>query len=408
MDQHDDAIKQFRAITASTPEQARFFLESSGWQVEVALQNFYEGDARGGEDYEDAEDEEEAAPAHPPTSPFVPAPVPPPAVGVPVQGVGPFPSNVGGATDRVKDKKPANSRGSIRTLSDFNRRSDSDSEEDTQEYYTGGEKSGMMVQDPQKGNRVDAIFEQARRMGAQQGPSEPPQARANSRTTFTGMGRTLAGEPAEQGGQQAGGGAGQRTTLPQQPPDPVIRNITFWRNGFTVDDGPLRRLEDPANAEFLTSIGKSECPKELEPNDRRTPVHVNLMRREDDWTPPPEPRHVAFQGFGRTLGSSSSTDTGSMPISHGASNQASQGLCVDDTKPVTSIQLRLSDGTRMIARFNHHHTVADIRRFIDAARPGHAAGYQLQTMGFPPKILNDLSQSIEAAGLSNAVVIQKA
>ncbi|MCO5608183.1 hypothetical protein L7F22_062389 [Adiantum nelumboides] len=266
----------------------------------------------------------------------------------------------------------------------------------------------MMVQDPQKGNRVDAIFEQARRMGAQQGPSEPPQAIANSRSTFMGTGRTLAGEPAQQEGQQAGGGAGQRVTLPQQPPDPVIRNITFWRNGFTVDDGPLRRMEDPANTEFLTSIGKSECPKELEPSDRRTPVHVNLMRREDEWTPPPEPRHVPFQGVGRTLGSSSLTEEGSTPVSHGASSQASQGLSVDDTKPVTSIQLRLSDGTRMVARFNHYHTVADIRRFIDAARPGHAAGYQLQTMGFPPTVLNDLSQTIEAAGLSNAVVIQKA
>ncbi|MCO5608182.1 hypothetical protein L7F22_062388 [Adiantum nelumboides] len=137
MDQHDDAIQQFCAITASTPEQARFYLESSGWQVEVALQNFYEGDGHGGEDFEDAEDGEESASPHPPIPPFVPAPAPTPG---PVQGVGLFPSNTRGATDRSKDKKPTRSRGSIRTLSDFNRRSDSDSEEEKQEYYTGGEK----------------------------------------------------------------------------------------------------------------------------------------------------------------------------------------------------------------------------------------------------------------------------
>ena len=75
--------------------------------------------------------------------------------------------------------------------------------------------------------------------------------------------------------------------------------------------------------------------------------------------------------------------------------------------PVTSIQLRLSDGTRMVARFNHNQTIADIRRFIDAARPGSTRIYQLQTMDFPPKILNDAALTIEAAGLANAVIIQK-
>lgn len=72
------------------------------------------------------------------------------------------------------------------------------------------------------------------------------------------------------------------------------------------------------------------------------------------------------------------------------------------------MQLRLSDGTRMVARFNHTHTVSDIRSFIDAARPGSGGPYSLQTMGFPPKQLTEAKQTIEGAGLINAVVIQKA
>jgi UBX domain-containing protein 1 len=72
------------------------------------------------------------------------------------------------------------------------------------------------------------------------------------------------------------------------------------------------------------------------------------------------------------------------------------------------MQLRLSDGTRMVARFNHTHTVADIRGFIDAARPGNVGPYSLQTMGFPPKPLTDMKETIQAASLINAVVIQKA
>jgi len=62
----------------------------------------------------------------------------------------------------------------------------------------------------------------------------------------------------------------------------------------------------------------------------------------------------------------------------------------------------------MVARFNTTHTVADIRGFIDAARPGGTGPYQLQTMGFPPVKLTDSKQTIEGAGLLNAVVIQKA
>jgi UBX domain-containing protein 1 len=74
---------------------------------------------------------------------------------------------------------------------------------------------------------------------------------------------------------------------------------------------------------------------------------------------------------------------------------------------VTSIQLRLADGTRMVSRFNHHHTIRDVRAFIDASRPGGVTSYQLQTMGFPPKQLTDLDQTIELAGIANSVVIQK-
>ena len=86
----------------------------------------------------------------------------------------------------------------------------------------------------------------SRRMGAQEGPSEPPQTRSG-RSTFTGVGRTLTGEPAP---PVLPPGTAQRQ--PSHQPDPIIRNIIFYRNGFAVDDGPLRRIDDPANAQFLT------------------------------------------------------------------------------------------------------------------------------------------------------------
>ncbi|XP_057498171.1 plant UBX domain-containing protein 4-like [Actinidia eriantha] len=295
-----------------------------------------------------------------------------------------------------KPAKPSTSRtGGIRTLSDLNRPSGHDSDSDSdgpQEYYTGGEKSGMLVQDPSKGNDVDAIFDQARQMGAVQGPLENLNPSSSSRS-FSGTGRLLSGE-----------------TVPSatQPPEAVNHNIVFWRNGFTINDGPLRRLDDTENAPFLESIRKSECPKELEPADRRSSVHVNLIRRDED-CPEPEKHHVPFQGVGRTLGGST-TPAASEPTADTSLSTAptsSIGVVVDENSPSTSIQLRLADGTRMIAHFNHHHTIGDIHAFIDASRPGSNRTYQLQSVGFPPKLLNDPSQTIKQAGLANSVVIQR-
>ncbi|XP_057431532.1 plant UBX domain-containing protein 4 [Lotus japonicus] len=298
--------------------------------------------------------------------------------------------------DTKKPSKPSTSRaGGIRTLSDLNRPSaDSDSDSDgPQEYYTGGEKSGMLVQDPTKGNDVDAIFNQARQLGAVERHldqlQEPPRS-----TSFTGTGRVLSGETVQSTSQQ---------------PESVVHNIVFWSNGFTVNDGPLRRLDDPENASFLESIKKSECPKELEPADRRTSVNVNLIRRNENY-PEPKKSHVPFKGVGRTLGSSSASTAPEPTVASAPSNSApslSSGLAVDQSLPSTSIQLRLADGTRLVSHFNYHHTISDIRAFIDASRPGGQQNYQLQMMGFPPKVLTDENQTIEQAGLANSVVMQK-
>ena len=33
-------------------------------------------------------------------------------------------------------------------------------------------------------------------------------------------------------------------------------NIYFWANGFSIDDGPLRDPNDPANKRFLDEVSK--------------------------------------------------------------------------------------------------------------------------------------------------------
>ncbi|XP_043692052.1 plant UBX domain-containing protein 4-like [Telopea speciosissima] len=378
-------VDRFCEFTSSTREEASFFLESHNWNLDSALSTFVENNNLSFNDEDDNNNINDLD-SHPPRplsspSPLIPSPQ--------------FQSITAAMSSRdKKPSKPSASRtGGIRTLSDLNRASGPGSDDDSdgpQEYYTGGEKSGMLVQDPSKGNDVDAIFSQARQLGAVEGPLESHHPSSSSRS-FTGTGRLLSGETVE--------------TAPQ-PPEAIVHNIVFWTNGFTVNDGPLRRFDDPENASFLKSIRNSECPEELEPADRSSAVHVNLIRREQN-CPEPEKRQVSFQGVGRTLGSSTSAAAPVPPPPLNSAPPPSMGLVVDENLPSTSIQLRLADGTRMVTRFNYHHTISDIRAFIDASRPGGAGTYQLQTVGFPPKQLTNVTQTIEQAGLANSVVIQK-
>ncbi len=118
-------------------------------------------------------------------------------------------------------------------------------------------------------------------------------------------------------------------------------------------------------------------------------------------------RYVAFAGSGRTLGGGSSSGAGSSSAAAAAvsANAAPAGEWegVDESQPTTSVQLRLHDGSRMVARMNASHTVADVRRFIRASRPDLAGPYSLCS-GFPPSPITDETATLEGAGLLNAVM----
>ncbi|XP_031092082.1 plant UBX domain-containing protein 4-like [Ipomoea triloba] len=410
--ERETLINTFCEITSSTNPEALFYLESHNFDLDSAVSTFFETNPAVPSADVPAPASAAAANAHSPAdsqsySPSQSESSSPPRSRSPSprrrskqpQSSGAYnlrSSKHGNASSAPGASGAGRRSAGIHTFADLNRRtaagSGSDSDE-PQEYYTGGEKSGMLVQDPSKMNDVDAIFNQARQTQPVGGPVEnlPP----SSSRSFTGTARRLTGE-----------------TVPSAPqrPEVVTHNITFWSNGFTVDDGPLRRLDDPENAHFLESIRNSECPKELQPPDRRTAVHVNLTRREEN-CPAPAKRKTPFHGVGRTLGGTTNDDAPVEPTVATApltsAPAPAMGLIVDETQPSTSIQLRLADGTRMVSRFNIHHTIRDIRGFIDASRPSGPRTYQLQTVGFPPKQLTDLEQTIEQAGLANSVVIQR-
>lgn len=273
-------------------------------------------------------------------------------------------------------------------------------------------RSGVQIQDPrQKGDNNDLVkkvFENARkyafafmlsifvakthacfvitRMGAQNADEMDV-----DKPKFGGSGFRLS-DPS--------GPAAVPAAKPQQQ-QKIVKLITFYKQGFTVNDGPLRRYDDQANQAFLEDINQGYVPHELEEEANGQEVHVELSdRKAEDFKEPPKPKYNAFGGSGYSMASSSST--AAPPAAAPAPKKA---VVVDESKPVTSIQIRLADGTRLVAKFNHDHTVLDIRSFIELAQKT-TASYDL-VGGFPPKPLTDVTQTLKDAGLLGAAVNQK-
>ena len=189
----------------------------------------------------------------------------------------------------------------------------------------------------------------------------------------------------------------------------IERVVTFYDNGFPVDDGPLR---DPSeNQEFIEMIGRGMCPPELmHPGaSARNPVKIDLKRERRDWTPPKGVK--AFSGSGNKLegaeGEGNDEGVGGGGDGGGKALEEMKPWSVDEKEPTTSIQIRLRDGSRLVAKFNTTHTVAHIRSFIARSRPDESFAYTLQLSGFPPKTLSDDDAVIADAGLAGAVVIQR-
>jgi len=176
--------------------------------------------------------------------------------------------------------------------------------------------------------------------------------------------------------------------------------ITFWKNGFQVDDGPIRSFNDPQNKQFLDSVQKGEIPDELM-KGRKTELDVDLIDKKTDDFVPPKPKLVPFSGSGQSLGSTSSTSSAPPP-----SSQTPMQIKIDESQPVTTLQIRLHDGTRLVAKFNHTHRVQDIRNYIDSShRVPSGRRYEIMTT-FPKKVISNGEQTLEQAGLLNAVIVQ--
>eukprot|EP00112_Aurelia_sp_Birch-Aquarium-sp1_P012425 Seg2612.3 transcript_id=Seg2612.3/GoldUCD/mRNA.D3Y31 product="NSFL1 cofactor p47" protein_id=Seg2612.3/GoldUCD/D3Y31 len=370
-------LQEFMSVTGANAERSQFYLEAAGWELHVALSSFY--DEGGQDDGGDSLVQTTAAPA---TSRR------------PAQSSG--------------DKSAPSGRfGTVSSFKKDGEESSEDSDDEGQAFYAGGsESSGQQIIGPPKkkvnpDKITQRIFDAAKRQGAEP-EDEVERPGPRQRQAFVGAGYRLGSEPS----------TSEQVTASMQPPadqsnEPVNVRLKFWSNGFSLDDGLLRSFDDPNNRAFLNSIEKGEIPGELVQAARGSEVHVSIEDNRQQEYVKPKLKLAAFSGHGRMLGSPTPEIAANPPPAASSSAPPpSYEVHVDEAQPITTLQIRLADGTRLVSKFNHTHTVADIRNMVRRARPGTGDNFILMTT-FPNKELTDDTKTIADSSLLNAVIVQR-
>jgi UBX domain-containing protein 1 len=130
-------------------------------------------------------------------------------------------------------------------------------------------------------------------------------------------------------------------------PTPGANNITIalYRNGFVVNDGPLRDLTSPESKAFLAALERGDLPPELRSTANPGVVDVQLMdKRQQDYTSPPQPAYVAYSGEGSRIGSTSSSDAFLFSADILSDIPA---LTVDESQPTTTVQVKTHNGKKL-------------------------------------------------------------
>lgn len=188
----------------------------------------------------------------------------------------------------------------------------------------------------------------------------------------------------------------------QPPPAPgdVRRvKITFWKNGFIVDDGEFRPNDDPANEDFLRSVSKGMIPRELQQLGGEIDVEIE-DNREKAYTPKPKPRDP-WSGTARTLGGARTG--GGAPHVSAAPLAGARTNFADPSKPTTKVKVQLTNG-QLLLIVNTTATVRDLKSYIIQNQPQLKYSGVRLAVAFPPREITDDNLTIEQAGLKMAQV----
>jgi UBX domain-containing protein 1 len=404
-------ISEFASIAGVSEDRARFFLESAAWNVEAAMAAFFEDDSSKDAAYNRQR--------------FVNI-TPTPAVRGQPKSSGSHNTNPPSSSGSSQPSSASSSRARepprFGTIGSLRGNDDDSSSEEGQAFYAGGSEhgGGQQILGPKKKNRdiVTDLFKSVLERGAEVVEPSAAAAAAGTSQSVPFQGRAYRLGDTESASEVVGDEV-QRDLRPQ----PVKMALKMWKNGFSIDDGPLRDFNTPENKQFLSDVRNGDVPRELVQMAHGGVVHLHLEDHgHEEYVR--QPTHIrAFTGEGHRLGCPSDaitianesarsavggTHSAAMSTSSDAQQKPSEPtVAVDPSQPTTSLQIRLADGTRLVSKFNHSHQIASIRQFIVDSRPQYATANFVLMTTFPNAELTDETLSLADAKLLNAVIVQR-
>eukprot|EP00092_Neocalanus_flemingeri_P004661 GFUD01005025.1.p1 GENE.GFUD01005025.1~~GFUD01005025.1.p1 ORF type:complete len:197 (+),score=98.13 GFUD01005025.1:81-671(+) len=183
-------------------------------------------------------------------------------------------------------------------------------------------------------------------------------------------------------------------------------------NGVTEDmmrEIQLLQLQEKRMRKLVDQRKEERKTLEVE-NSRmqRQKKYMEEMAQENvDWEEEYSRQMAAkgpFAGVGNMLGAPSPAPAAA-PLPSRPARQV-QPVAVDSSQPVGSVQVRLGDGSRIVVKLNHHHTVRDVKQEIQARQPEEGREFSLVSMGPPSKVLQD-SLGLKEGDLIGSAVMQR-
>lgn len=283
---------------------------------------------------------------------------------------------------------------------------DDDEDDPNRNTFAGGETSGLEVTDPNDSNSLIRDLLEKARKGAQQQTEDSP-VEQKPVHQFTGKGYKL--------GSVVDAPSEVAEDLPQQElpsrPQKVTREITFWKEGFQVGEGPLYRYDDPANSFYLNELNQGRAPLKLLDVQFGQEVDVNVYKKLEESYQPPKRKLGGFSGKGQRLGSPIPGESLSPePILTNAPEATQESskdqVKKEEAKGDSSVQIRYASGKREVYRCNSTDTVQSLYDYVKSNTQDTSRKFTLN-YAFPVKPLENFSATLKEADLINTVVVQR-
>ncbi|XP_061086126.1 UBX domain-containing protein 2A-like, partial [Conger conger] len=183
--------------------------------------------------------------------------------------------------------------------------------------------------------------------------------------------------------------------------------VRLWKDGFTVNEEAFRSYSQDENQQFLEAIKRGELPEELERRSEEGELEVVMQDMKDEPYVPRKRSFHPFTGRGYRLGSVAPRVVARSPSLHEDTEPPLPLVELNHTQPITSLQIWLADGRRLVQKFNLSHRISDVQDFVQQSQRVELSVPFVLTTSLPLRELGEGELSLAEADLSNAVIVQR-